>query len=172
MTYKQWLELSAKLYALSLNEAFHSNGTCSYTENDKKKHKELQELMDSVPEKTIKKFQDKLYAEIDKEMEAAYQAYLKVHLEDLGKEGLTIDDENPDIVRLTGRLSEVKKENGKIYFVIGRKTVDIPIKKIKSKTKIKDLSIVFYMDLFDNEVKGLCKRDTDEFNIEFLRKIK
>jgi CO dehydrogenase/acetyl-CoA synthase epsilon subunit len=128
MTYKQWLELSAKLYDLSLNEAFHSNGTCSYTENDKKEYKELQELMDSVPEKTIKKFQEKLYAEIDKEMEAAYQAYLKEHLEDLEKEGLAIDDENPDIVRLTGRLSEVKKENGKTLIIIGRKAVLDPDK--------------------------------------------
>lgn len=99
-----------------------------------------------------------------------YYTQLAIDYENkLKEEGFVIDIENPEIIRLTGRITT---QNGN-SFCISHKSIDIDFKTLYNKHGVnyKAYKTRNWMSFFDLETDSYCKKDEDEFSVEFLRKI-
>lgn len=165
MTAQEYMKNRSDKYDIEIELALNLGLSEDQRKEFEYKKKELDNLIEVIPIENREKFEEQYNNDFEQRMDEYYTQLAIDYENRLKEEGFIIDIENPEIVRLTGRITT---QNGN-SFSISHKSIDVDVSKSFDAYKV--YSVEDWMNWFDIKTGGNCKRDEDEFSIEFLRKI-
>ena len=165
MTYQEYIKNRSEKYDIEIELALNIGLSEDQKKEFESKRQELDNIIEVIPLEDRDKLEEAYSNDFEQRMDEYYTQLAIDYENKLREEGFVVDIDNPEIVRLTGRITT---QNGN-SFTISNKSIDVDVSKSFDAYKV--YSVEDWMNWFDIQTGESCKRDEDEFSIEFLRKI-